>query len=133
MSAPPFPVHESPVHLSLSPQSPFNTRAQTPACHETHTPFHYTHTGRRGCMFAHAHRHLPYIQRPPLTKWRSFCCCWECRLDTCFEGCRMALLSRKTLARTHSFSFSKLHSLALWFCPFYSPSRWRMSVIVPAM
>ena len=43
-------------------QTPFYTR--TPVCHETHTPRHYIHTGRRGCMFAHAHRHLPHTQRP---------------------------------------------------------------------
>ena len=64
----------------LSPSSsPFNTR--TPACHETHTPHHYIHPGRRGCMFTHAHRHLPHIQRPhtrcfpyirPLTHTRLF-------------------------------------------------------------
>ena len=49
--------------LFLTPSSsPFDPR--TPACYDAHTSYHYTHTGRRGCMFAHAHRHLPYIQRP---------------------------------------------------------------------
>ena len=49
--------------LSQSP-SPFDTRAQTAACHETHTALHYIHTGRRGCMLTHARRHLPHTQRP---------------------------------------------------------------------
>ena len=56
-------VHLSPSSPSHSPaQAPFHTC--TPVCHETHTRRHYTHPGRRGCMLAHAHRHLPYIQRP---------------------------------------------------------------------
>ena len=55
--------------LSQSPSS-FHTRAQTPfyprtpACYDAYIPHQLTHTGRRGCMLMHAHRHLPCTQRP---------------------------------------------------------------------
>jgi len=55
-----YPAFVSPQ--SQSP-SPFHSRTQAPACHETQTA-HYIHTGRRGCMLVHAHRHLPCAQRP---------------------------------------------------------------------
>ena len=55
-----------PALVSQSSQSPSPCDPRTPACHDAQTALHYTHThpGRRGCMLTHAHRHLPYTQRP---------------------------------------------------------------------
>ena len=56
-----YPAFVSPLSQSSSPLGP-----RTPACHNAQTALHQTHIhpGRRGCMLTHAHRHLPYIQRP---------------------------------------------------------------------
>ena len=107
--------------------SPFHSRTQTPACHETRTP-HYTriHPGRRGCMLTHSDRHLPCIQRPHT---RCFSHTWPLTHSPCLTHTRHTTHTRggthpRCLTHTGGFAhvcrFFRTRSLFCLRCPFHT-------------